>query len=188
MNTFPCVITRANPDYKRPYVSVQYLTFQTEDEMNKEIEKVIHYHYSYVIQTHPSIKSLWDLQSEIYSDMYMANDVLTAQFFSTENNRWEEVNIETSLLSVIDKLRSSQEYDEEDEEDDLGLSDLIQPNELVGMDADAGEKHLMENGYRIVVRINPNTPMAICSTANFDQKRVTMHVNGNNVIQSLTMG
>lgn len=159
--------------------------------MNKEIEKVIIYHYSYVIQTHPSIKSLSDLQSEIYSDMYMANDVLTAQFFSTENNRWEEVNIEASLLSVIDKLRSSQEYDEEDEEDeedDLELSDLIQPNELVGMDADAGEKHLMENGYRIVVRINPNTSMAICSTANFDQKRVTMYVNGNNVIQSLTIG
>lgn len=185
MNTFPCVITRANPDHKRPYVSVQYLTFQTEDEMNKEIEKVIIYHYSYVIQTHPSIKSLSVLQSEIYSDMYMANDVLTAQFFSTENNRWEEVNIEASLLSVIDKLRSSQEYDEED---DLGLSDLIQPNELVGMDADVGEIHLMENGYRIVVRINPNTAMAICSTANFDQKRVTMYVNGNNVIQSLTIG
>lgn len=118
MNTFPCVITRANPDYKRPSVSVQYLTFQSKDEMNNEIEKLILYHYSYVIQSHPSIKSLWDLQSEIYSDMYMDNEVLTAQFFSTENGKWEKVDIEMSLLSVIDKLRSSQEYDEDEEDED----------------------------------------------------------------------
>lgn len=97
----------------------------------------------------------------------------------TENYQITEV-----LMSVIDKLSSSQTYDE----DELELSDLIQPNELVGMDADAGEKHLMENGYRIVVRITTNTSMAICSTANFDQKRVTMHVDGNNVIQRLTIG
>lgn len=116
MNTFPCVITRANPDYKRPSVSVQYLTLQSKDEMNNEIEKLILYHYSYVIQSHPSIKSLWDLQSEIYSDMYMDNEVLTAQFFSTENGKWEKVDIEMSLLSVIDKLRSSQEYEEDEDE------------------------------------------------------------------------
>lgn len=108
MTPFPCVITNATPDYNRPFVVVKYEIFQSEEEMTKSIEKMIVDFYGCYIEENPSIKNISDLQEKLYRGMFMDDDLLTAKFFDSKTNKWEDVDINRISLSAVSRVRSDQ--------------------------------------------------------------------------------